>query len=620
MGVANDKARSADPQQSRDEGLRKAIGFSKIMLLINLIYFGWRATHIAKSIFAVNALQVAAFVAFLIIEWTYAVTGLLNALLLTGLGKKWTPQKPMRIEGNDVPYIDIFLPCYGESLDIIRDTVLASIHQDYPADKYRVVLLDDGNSAEAKHLISKLRSEHPAARLYYAARGSEVKIHSKAANIQYGLEHVRTLEGGAAPYFGLLDIDMIPTRQWLRNTIPFLLEDKQVALAGSAQKFYNLPKGFTLASRYHLETDVMQRLFDANKKALCMGSGYLARCDVFESLGGFPTMVKQEDTFIVSIILQAHGYKTRLLEEEHQHGLYALTFTDVSKAHAKWMSGIIHAYSLFSHPIMSGKPLGTKIGGVFPILHLTVLRLFMMLSLPTILLLARSQVVPNVGSNELALTMVLAAAAYSSSYVLSWYLSIAANGTVSLDDGQRLWHLPYQFKGLWWLVQHSLFGEAHMPKFVTTGADALLTKKFASSGALGRFLHIVVKDGAWMHLTYFTLLVLSLWQTAQHGLVLRSTSPSAALAASVFYPPFTKILAECLYQALIPIQYLMQPNPDLLVRETLLNRDAKTGVATPKKDAITPPTPPFWGTLGYSGFMWAWFGAAPVLLANAIYA
>jgi len=59
MGVANDKARSADPQQSRDEGLRKAIGFSKIMLLINLIYFGWRATHIAKSIFAVNALQVA---------------------------------------------------------------------------------------------------------------------------------------------------------------------------------------------------------------------------------------------------------------------------------------------------------------------------------------------------------------------------------------------------------------------------------------------------------------------------------------------------------------------------------------------------------------------------------
>lgn len=40
-------------------------------------------------------------------------------------------------------------------------------------------------------------------------------------------------------------------------------------------------------------------------------------------------MVKQEDSFIVSIILGAHGWRCRTLEEEHQHGLNALSYTDM---------------------------------------------------------------------------------------------------------------------------------------------------------------------------------------------------------------------------------------------------------------------------------------------------
>lgn len=188
------------------------------------------------------------------------MSGLLNALLLSGLGKTWTPQERKCIRGNDVPCVDVFLPCYGESLDIITDTINAAIRQDYPADRFRVVILDDGGSPEVRELVERMSKQHPAIQLHGGARGSEVKIHSKAANICYGMELVKTFPGGAAPYFGVLDIDMLLGPEWLRATVPFLEEDEQVALAGSPQKFYNLPKGFCLAPRFHLESDVVQRV------------------------------------------------------------------------------------------------------------------------------------------------------------------------------------------------------------------------------------------------------------------------------------------------------------------------------------------------------------------------
>lgn len=70
---------------------------------------------------------------------------------------------------------------------------------------------------------------------------------------------------------------------------------------------------------------------DSSGKAVCQGTGYLGRVSAFDSIGGFPTMVKQEDSFIVSIILGAHGWRCRILEEEHQHGLNALSYTDMGK-------------------------------------------------------------------------------------------------------------------------------------------------------------------------------------------------------------------------------------------------------------------------------------------------
>lgn len=535
------------------------------------------------------------------------MSGLLNALLVTGLGKKWTPQEHKRAKGENLPRVDVFLPCYGEGMDIIEDTINTAIRQDYPKDKYRVVILDDGGSSAVRELVSKLSKEHPSVQLHYGARGRAVKIHSKAANICFGMELVKKLPGGAAPYFGVVDIDMLLEPEWIRACVPFLEEDKGVAMAGSPQKFYNLPQGFCLAPRFALESDVLQRLFDASGKAVCQGTGYIARVSTFESLGGFPTMVKQEDSFIVSIILQAHGWRVRLLEEEHQHGMNALSYTDMAKLQTKWMTGIIHAYSLFAHPILADKPFGARVSGLIPVLHMTIFRLFLVFSLPAILILGRTQVIPTGGSN-LSITLILAVVAYSSTYLMSWYFSAACNGIISLDDGTRLWNLPYQFKGLMWLAHHAVFGESKMPNFLTTGADCAASKKNASRNFFGRLFYTVVYDGAWMHLTYFFSLAAVVYFT------LAEATSTKWLLASIAFPPFTKILLDCFYNSVTPIIYLLSPDPNLKTREDFLDRDEKTGIAKPKMSAVTPPQPAFFGTLGITGFLWAYFAVAPLWL------
>jgi cellulose synthase (UDP-forming) len=68
-------------------------------------------------------------------------------LLLGYLQTAWPLQRPVRpLTGapSTWPRIDVFIPTYNESLQIVQDTVLAALSMDYPRDRFRVYLLDDG--------------------------------------------------------------------------------------------------------------------------------------------------------------------------------------------------------------------------------------------------------------------------------------------------------------------------------------------------------------------------------------------------------------------------------------------------------------------------------------------
>lgn len=43
------------------------------------------------------------------------------------------------------PAVDVYIPTYNEPLELVRRTVLAAINIDWPADRFHVYILDDGN-------------------------------------------------------------------------------------------------------------------------------------------------------------------------------------------------------------------------------------------------------------------------------------------------------------------------------------------------------------------------------------------------------------------------------------------------------------------------------------------
>lgn len=162
----------------------------------------------------------------------------MKLLALSVMGQLKT-QPLLRLLGDDVPTVDVLICCCGEALDIVLDTVRATCALDYPASRYRIVVLDDGNSAQVKREIEALMKPN----LHYSARGVKVVVHSKAANLNHGLEYVKTLPGGPGEYLGVVDVDMIPQPQWLRALLPHILKDNTVAMTNPPQSAYNIPDG-----------------------------------------------------------------------------------------------------------------------------------------------------------------------------------------------------------------------------------------------------------------------------------------------------------------------------------------------------------------------------------------
>jgi len=72
-------------------------------------------------------------------------------LILAYLQTMWPLNRtiePLPADMSLWPTVDIYIPSYNESLDVVRDTVLAAQCIDYPKDKLKIYLLDDGKRDE----------------------------------------------------------------------------------------------------------------------------------------------------------------------------------------------------------------------------------------------------------------------------------------------------------------------------------------------------------------------------------------------------------------------------------------------------------------------------------------
>src|ERR1700744_1501751 len=113
-------------------------------------YFYWRVSETIRlssdNPGAVGALDMIFIVVLLMAE------GYTFLILILGYFQTMRPLKraplPLPEDSSKWPAVDVFVPTYFKPLTLVRPTELASLNIDYPPNKMRVFILDDGRRPE----------------------------------------------------------------------------------------------------------------------------------------------------------------------------------------------------------------------------------------------------------------------------------------------------------------------------------------------------------------------------------------------------------------------------------------------------------------------------------------
>ncbi|HEY1845908.1 MAG TPA: UDP-forming cellulose synthase catalytic subunit [Buttiauxella sp.] len=285
-------------------GFSKKHSISVIMMVVAVLmstrYIYFRATqtlHFNSEIEAI--LGIGLFLAELYIWIIIMLSYLQNIFPLK------RPIVPLPDDTKLWPTVDVYIPTYNESLEVVRDTVLAAQCLDYPADKLKIYLLDDGKRNEFAVFAANVG-------VGYITRNDN--SHAKAGN----LNHAMKLTKGEL--ICVFDCDHVATRIFLQATVGAFLADPKLALMQTPHYFYspdpferNLSVGRNIPNEGQLFYGQIQRGNDNWNATFFCGSCAVIRRSALEEIGGFAVETVTEDAH-TALKMQRLGWKSAYLD------------------------------------------------------------------------------------------------------------------------------------------------------------------------------------------------------------------------------------------------------------------------------------------------------------------
>jgi len=281
-------------------------------VICGLWYFSWRLTAINWHLpFFSIPLYGAELFGF--------VTGLLYLLMTYRLAVRSVPA-PLR----DAT-VDVFVPTYNESIELVRRTLQAALNIEYP---HRTWLLDDGHREEMLMLARELGCD-------YLARSEN--SYAKAGNLNNALKHSH------GEFIAIFDADHAARKDFLDKTLGYFA-DPMVAFVQTPQDFYNVDSfnhrmgGRRVWNEQSLFFKVIQRGKDTWNSTFFCGSCALLRRSALEAIGGFATETVTEDIH-TSIKLHKQGYRSVYQPESLAFGLAPHSIETYLQQRIRWGMG-----------------------------------------------------------------------------------------------------------------------------------------------------------------------------------------------------------------------------------------------------------------------------------------
>ena len=309
---------------------RGRIGVMILSALVSTRYLWWRTTETLGFTDPFDAMFGYGLYAAEVYAWIVLMIGYFQ--VISPLDRK---PMPLPEDTSVWPVVDVYIPTYNEGLDVVGPTVLAAMAMDYPPDKFKVFILDDGRRPEFQRFAQE-------AGCGYIVRDNN--LHAKAGNLNNAL---KVTDGELVAIF---DCDHIPTRAFLQMTVGWFLVDPKLAMVQTPHHFYspdpferNLGTYGRVPNEGQLFYGLIQPGNDFWNAAFFCGSCAVLSREAILSVGGIQHETVTEDAH-TALRMQRKGWNTAYIAIPLAAGLATERLSVHIGQRMRWARGMIQLF------------------------------------------------------------------------------------------------------------------------------------------------------------------------------------------------------------------------------------------------------------------------------------
>ncbi|MBW1788878.1 MAG: glycosyltransferase [Deltaproteobacteria bacterium] len=187
------------------------------------------------------------------------------------------------------PFVSVVIPVYNDPVRV-RETVKALARQDYPGDRFEIIVVDNGSADQLRPQLTDYPVtiiEESAVRSSYAARN-------------------RGVLAARGEIIAFTDSDCIPENAWLSSGVR-AFQEKNAALVGGQMRYRFSSKRTGAEYLDALANSENKRSIE--ERGVTMTANLFVRKDIFEEIGPFPATVISGGDIYFTGKATAAGYR-----------------------------------------------------------------------------------------------------------------------------------------------------------------------------------------------------------------------------------------------------------------------------------------------------------------------
>ncbi len=225
------------------------------------------------------------------------------------------------------PSVTVIVPVFNEEKTVTK-TVFSLLKLDYPKDKLKIIIVDDGSTDETRHIIARFRN-HKRVEIIRKPNGG------KYTALNAGLARTKT------DLVGCLDADSFVPSDTLKKIVPYFENEKIMAVTPAIK--IHQPDRFirhVQSNEYNLGIFMKKCFGIINAITVTPGPFSIFRKEVFDKLGLFREAYNTEDLEI-AMRMQKNFYR---ITNAHTAVVYTVgpgTLRKLYRQRVRWIYGFL---------------------------------------------------------------------------------------------------------------------------------------------------------------------------------------------------------------------------------------------------------------------------------------